>query len=65
MPTWYGNVCRSGAVSYREQPSDPEQSRREMDRRREESDRDGASATATDSPLHGSLPGRILRGRAI
>lgn len=64
MPTWYGNVCRSGARSLREQPSDSEQSAREMARRR--ADQPAIPPTGrSDSPLGGTLPNRSLRGRCV
>lgn len=65
MPTWYGNVCRSGAVSHREQPSDPEQPRREMARRRADQPACGPSPARSDCVLAATLPNRSLRGRCV
>lgn len=65
MPTWYGNVCRSGARSLREQPSDREQSAREMARRRAEQPLTGSTSGRSDCVLSSTLPNRSLRGRAL
>lgn len=67
MPTWYGNVCSSGAVSRREQPRDPRQSAAEMERRAAErsSDFRAYSEACSDSVSGRLAASGALRGRRL
>lgn len=62
MPTWYGNVCRTGRAARRSQPSTADESEREMGRRRDERGREPMAADASALP---HLSTSLSRGRRL
>lgn len=65
MPTWYGNVCRSGAVRRRSQPTTPEESAADLARRRADSEASRVPAGPSDSPLRPISAGLRVTGRRV